>query len=89
MIGGIIRPMKNLESMERGTPEFNALTKEQQELRREALCSGLNALLNHKLMGINEKEAVYHASELLEYHLTGRVERLPVEKREKLKKRRT
>ena len=70
--------MKNLESMERGTPEFQALTKEQQESRRNLLVLVLNSVIsNPSSLGLTEQETVRFVSDFLEFHLTGRIERFP------------
>ena len=73
--------MKNLEAMERCTPEFEELSPVDKQMRRRILAQSLDDVIVRKNMGsIDEGSAIRMTSELLELHLTGRVESLPVEK---------
>ena len=73
--------MKNLEAMERCTPEFEELSPVDKQMRRRILAQSLDDVIVRKNLGsIDDKSAIRMTSELLELHLTGRVESLPVEK---------
>lgn len=72
--------MKSLESLERETPEFTTLTPEQQKARREMLRMML-FLLRNKTAGLTREEGVIFACDLLEFHLTGKIDKIPVERK--------
>jgi len=62
--------------MERQTPEFQLLTQKQQEARRWLLSLMLGSLLEKPSpLGLIEKETIMFANIMLEFHLTGRIER--------------
>lgn len=68
--------MKSLESLERRTPEFQRLTNQQQQERRELLSVILNGVLTQpSALGLNQDEATRFVFNFLEFHLTGRIER--------------
>lgn len=72
--------MISLESLERGTPEFQSLTPERQNQRRALLSLMLGIIINQSLsLGSNQKQAVESAYGLLEFHLTGKIERIKEE----------
>lgn len=73
--------MISLESLERGTPEFQSLTPEQQNQRRALLSLMLGIIINQSLsLDITPKQATESAYELLEFHLTGKIEKIREEK---------
>jgi len=81
--------MKNLESLERGTPEFQALTPSQQNERRRLLSSVINTVVESpSALGLTGKEAVQFGFDFLEFHLTGHIERFPETTVETKRKRR-
>ena len=68
--------MKNLESLERGTPEFQALTPSQQNERRRLLSSVINTVVESpSALGLTIKEAVQFVFGFLEFLLTGKIDR--------------
>ncbi len=79
--------MKSLESMERNTPEFQRLTPAEQNGRRNFLSQVLEELLkNPSELGVTQKETGVLTGILLEFHLTGAIDRF--EKTPKTKKER-
>jgi len=75
--------MKNLEAMERATSEFRFLHPVEKLQRRKLLARSLNDLIDRRNHGeIDQGSVTRMTSELLELHLTGRVESIPVEKDE-------
>ena len=68
----------NLKSLERETPEFQALTPSQQNERRRLLSSVINMVVeNPSGLGLTKQEAVLFICDFLEFHLTGKIERFP------------
>ena len=77
--------MKNLESLERETPEFQSLTPNQQNERRHFLSLVMDEIIKDpSALGITQKEAGVLIFDLLEFHLTGKIERR--EEKPKIKK---
>ena len=73
--------MKNLEQMERVTPEFEELSPVDKLMRRRILAQSLeDVVLRRNTGSVDERSAMRMTSELLELHLTGKVESIPVEK---------
>jgi len=69
--------VNNLESLERGTVEFQALTPEEQNHRRKMLSSILEGVLEKGIeSGISEREAGKFAGIALKFYLTRKVEEL-------------
>lgn len=79
-----------IEALENSTPEFLALSEAEKTARRALLCIILEGLVNHDLLGLTEEQAAEQLSKVLEFHLTGKVESIPVltkeEKNSKSKK---
>ena len=78
--------MKSLESMEKGTPEFQSLTPNQQNERRYFLSRMLESILSQpSTLGLTQEQSVRFACDLLEFHLSGKIEKHidPPQKRKK------
>jgi hypothetical protein len=56
------------------TPEFRAITQEQQDARAELFSSVLKILREPSLLGISEEQATQFTNILLEFCLTGKFE---------------
>ena len=68
--------MKSLESLESGTPEFQRLTGNQQNERRKLLTLVLKSILDDpSSLGLTEAQAVKFTCDILEFHLSGSIER--------------
>lgn len=78
--------MESLESLEGRTPEFQSLTQNQQNERRELLSLVLGSVLSEpSSLGLTHEQAVRFACDLLEFHLSGKIEKHidPPKKRKK------
>ena len=76
--------MHSLESLERKTPEFDSLTEGEKNKRRRLLSGMLgNILKDPSSFGL---ETAIFTGELLEFHLTEKVERFREESMEKIRK---
>lgn len=69
--------MIELEKLEKESPVFQALTKDEQSERRIFLSLGISQLLNTS--SITPRQAGIRASELLEFYLTGKVDGILIE----------
>lgn len=79
----IIRLMIKIEKMERGTPEFRSLKPFEKITRRKLLAESLRGIMYRRDSGnIDQESATRMVAELLELHLTGRVESIPIKKKE-------
>lgn len=75
---GIIPNMQSLESLERETPEFQGLSQTQQEERRKLLSLVLDRVLTNPFsLGLSEEQAFKFTCDLLEFHLSGRIDKIP------------
>lgn len=81
--------MLNLESLEKGTPEFQSLTPQQQNERRKLLSLVLNKIVGETTsLGLTGEQAIAFTGDFLEFHLSGKIERLKKEKTGKVKGKR-
>ncbi len=69
--------MIGLERLEKGTPEFQMLTPEQQQQRRDFLRVALDGVIkqNHST-GFTQEELAVSVGNLLEFYLSGKMERI-------------
>jgi len=63
----------NLGEMEKRTPEFQRLTVAQQNARRDLLFFVHDWLRNPSALGLSDEQASMFMSDLLEFHLSGKV----------------
>ena len=67
--------MISLEALEKGTPEFQALTPHQQQARRVILKGFLdNVITNRADLSLSEQETAIMVCNMLEFHLIGKVD---------------
>jgi len=63
----------NLGEMEKRTPEFQSLTVAQQNARRDLLFFVHDWLRNPSTLGLSDEQASMFMSDLLEFHLSGKL----------------
>jgi hypothetical protein len=79
------------EKAANATPEFRAITQEQQDARGELFSSVLKLLSEPSRLGISEEQATHFTNILLEFCLTGKFEGIiqPINPPKKPRARRT
>lgn len=81
--------MQSLESMEKGTPEFQRLTPDQQIQRRRLFTAEVYGVVTDPtLLGLTPQEAFVYICQRLEFHLTGKIDNVTDEQEVPRKRKR-